>query len=444
MPTKFSKIRPRRTRNPSSFRSRLFGPLVLCLLGLPPAGDALPAAAAGELPWPQFRGRDGQGHAAATDLPIKWSETENVRWKTELAGEGWSSPVLGNGDLWLTAAARDGLSLRAVAVDPTTGRLVRDVEVFRPAAPIGKNTKNSFASPTPVLDDTYLYVHFGTQGTACINQADGSIVWKNEELQLDHGEGPGSSPILWRDLLILTCDGKDVQYVAALDKATGKIRWKTARSGKFAESPDQRKAYSTPLVARIGKGSQQREELISPGADRVIAYDPATGTELWKVEYKGWSNVPIPVLAHDMLYVTTAFARPELWAIKIGGVGDITETHVAWKVKKQAPASPSTVVVGRELYMVNDKGIVTCLDALSGEEVWTERLGGNFSASILYADGKLWLFREDGTSYVVEPGRTYKLLAENKLDGRILATPAMVGRAMFLRTDGALYRIEKK
>lgn len=440
---KLCNIRPRRTRNPSGFRRRLFGPLVLCLLGLPLAGDALSIVVAGELPWPQFRGLGGQGHAAATDLPVKWSDTENVRWKTELAGEGWSSPVLGNGDLWITAAATDGLSLRAVAIDPMSGRLVRDVEVFRPKNPIGKNTKNSFASPTPVLDDTHVFVHFGTQGTACLNQADGSIVWKNEELQLDHGEGPGSSPILWRDLLILTCDGKDVQYVAALEKATGKLRWKTDRSGKPAEAPDQRKAYSTPLVAKIGKGTEQHEELISPGADRVIAYDPATGTELWKVEYKGWSNVPIPILAHDMLYVTTAFARPELWAIKVGGAGDVTETHVAWKVKKQAPASPSTVVVGRELYMVNDKGIVTCLDALTGEEVWTERLGGSFSASILYADGKLWLFREDGTSYVIAPGRSYKVLAENKLPGRILATPAMVGHAMFLRTDGALYRIEK-
>lgn len=441
---KFFTNHPRRTRNPSGFRSRLFGPFVLCLLGLPLAGDAPTTVLGAELPWPQFRGPDGQGHAAATDLPIRWNETENIGWKTELPGEGWSSPVLGAGDLWMTAAARDGLSLRALAIDPTSGKLVRDVEVFHPQSPIGKNSKNSFASPTPVLDDTHVFVHFGTQGTACLKQSDGAIVWKNEDLQLDHGEGPGSSPILWHDLLILTCDGKDVQYVAALDKATGKLRWKTPRSGKPAEAPDQRKAYSTPLVAVIGSGAARHEELISPAADRVIAYDPATGRELWKVEYKGWSNVPIPILAHDMLYITTAFARPELWAIKIGGSGDVTETHVAWKVKKQAPASPSTVVVGRELYMVNDKGIFTCLDAVSGEELYAERLGGNFSASILYADGKLWLFREDGTSYVVEPGRTYKLLAENKLDGRILATPAMVDHAVFLRTDGALYRIEKK
>jgi outer membrane protein assembly factor BamB len=436
-----AKIRSRYIHIPRSTPCRTFGVWLLCLLGLPliGAGVALPASGAGSA-WPQFRGPSGQGHAAATDLPATWSETANISWKTALPGEGWSSPVLGDGKLWMTAASPDGLSLRVLAVDPTSGKLVYDVETFRPAKSIGKNTKNSYASPTPVVDDTHVFVHFGTLGTACLKQADGSIAWKSEELQLDHGEGPGSSPILWRDLLILTCDGKDVQYVAALDKATGKLRWKTPRSGKPAEDPEQRKAYSTPLIVAFDDGDQ----IISPGADRVIAYDPATGQELWKVEYKGWSNVPVPVYAHGLLYVTTAFARPELWAIRPGGRGDVTASHVEWKVKKQAPASPSVVVVGRELYMVNDKGIFTCLDALSGEEIWTERIGGNFSASILYADGKLWLFREDGKTYVVAPGRQYKLLAENTLDGRILATPAMIDRAIYLRTDKALYRLEKR
>lgn len=436
--------RNRLPRNPRLLACRAYRVLLLCLLGMPLAGDmAAAGAAAGEPVWPQFRGPGGQGHAAAVDLPTTWSETENVRWKTSLPGEGWSSPVLGSERLWMTAASLDGLSLRVLAVDPTSGKLAHDVETFRQTKPIGKNTKNSYASPTPVVDDAHVFVHFGTLGTACLRQSDGSIVWTNEELKLEHKEGPGSSPILWRDLLILTCDGMDVQFVAALDKATGKLRWKTPRSGKPAANPEQRKAYSTPLVASIQSSAGMREELVSPGADRVIAYDPATGQELWKVEYTGWSNVPVPVFAHGMLYVSTAFAKPELWAIRTGGIGDVTATHVAWKVKKQAPASPSTLVIGDELYMVSDKGIVTCLDALSGDEIWTERIGGNFSASPLYADGKLWLFREDGKAYVLAPGRKHELLAENTLDGRILATPAMIDRAMYLRTDKALYRIEK-
>ncbi|MGC3970075.1 MAG: PQQ-binding-like beta-propeller repeat protein [Pirellulales bacterium] len=249
---------------------------------------------AADLPWPQFRGPDGQGHAAAIDLPSKWSESENVTWKTALPGEGWSSPVVANGRLWLTAAALDGLSLRVIAVDATSGKLLHDVEVFHRSEPLPKNTKNSFASPTAVCDDARVYVHFGTQGTACLEQDSAKIVWANQELQLDHKEGPGSSPILWNDLVILTCDGMDVQYVAALDKQTGKLRWKTERSGKPADNPDHRKAYTTPLVISVGG----QEQLISPGADRVIAYEPATGANFGKWSTRGFR------LFHDQSWLT--------------------------------------------------------------------------------------------------------------------------------------------
>lgn len=416
-----------------AFHGRIASAALALTLGLARVSDGA------ELPWPQFRGPGGQGHSTATNLPTRWNETENVTWKTSLPGEGWSSPVLGLGGIWMTAASNDGLSLRALCVDPGTGKLLHDVEVIHRNEPLPKNTKNSFASPTPVVDERCVYVHFGTQGTACLDQATAKVLWTNQELQLDHKEGPGSSPILWNDLVIITCDGMDVQYVAALDKATGKLRWKTDRSGPPADNPDHRKAYTTPLVITV----DGKEQLISPGADRVIAYEPSTGRELWKVEYKGFSIVPRPVLAHDMLYITTAFARPELWAIRTGGAGDVTESHVAWKLKKQVPSSPSSLVVGKELYLISDKGILTVLDAVSGEELYTERIGGNFSASPLYADGKVFLFREDGLCYVLKPGRSYELLQENQMEGRILATPAAVGHAMFLRTDGALYRIEK-
>ena len=405
--------------------------------------DSLPwvnVAPAAELPWPQFRGPRGDGHAVARDLPLRWSESENVVWKTSLPGEGWSSPVLGTSGWWMTAADPEGRVLSAICVSPSDGKLLHHVEVFRKSKSIGKNPKNSFASPTPVIDDKHVYVHFGALGTACLNQKSGAIVWHNEELQLEHKEGPGSSPILWNDLLMLTCDGMDVQYVAALEKSTGKVRWKVNRSGKMHDNPDFRKAYCTPTIVTV----DGRDQLIRPGADRVIAYEPADGRELWRVEYKGFSIVPRPVQSHGLLFVTTAFAKPELWAIRTGGSGDATATHVAWKMKKQVPSSPSSLVVGDELYLISDKGILTCVAVSTGEELWTERLGGNFSASPLLADGKVYLFSEEGLTYVLQPGKSFHVLAENHLDGRILASPAAVDRALYIRTDKAFYRIQKQ
>lgn len=397
-------------------------------------------ASAAELSWPQFRGPTGDGHSSAVGLPQQWSETENVAWKTALPGEGWSSPVVADGRIWVTAATDEGRSLRLQAVALADGKLLHDVELFHRAETIPKNAKNGFASPTAVLDERCVYAHFGTQGTACVEQATGRIVWKNEELTLDHKEGPGSSPVLWNDLLILTCDGMDVQFVAALDTATGKVRWKSARSGEMSANPDHRKSYTTPTIVRVG----DRDELVSPGADRVIAYDPATGRELWKGEYKGFSLVPRPVAAHGFIYLSTAFIRGELWAVRGGGTGDVTESHVAWRFKKQVPSSPSPLVVDRELYLISDKGILTVLDALNGEELFSERIGGNFSASPLYADGRIYLFAEDGLCHVLQPGRTYRKLGENRLEGRTLASPAVVGSAMIVRTDKAIYRLEQK
>jgi outer membrane protein assembly factor BamB len=318
---------------------------------------------------------------------------------------------------------------------------VHDVEVLRRETAIAKNTKNSYASPSPVLDDRNVYVHFGTQGTAALDQATGQIVWTNTDQTLDHKEGPGSSPILWNDLLIFNCDGMDEQYVVALDKADGKLRWRTDRPGPQHENPDRRKAYSTPLVVKVG----DHDELVSVGADRVVSYEPATGRPLWKVEYSGFSIVPRPIAGHGLIYFVNNFPKPELCAIRPdGATGDVSATHVAWKFKKQVPSSPSPLLVDDLIYMVNDKGILTCLDARNGAEVYTERLGGNFSASPLSADGKIYLFDEAGKGYVVKPGRSFELLAENELPGRVLASPAAVGRALYVRTDAAFYRFEKK
>jgi hypothetical protein len=395
--------------------------------------------------WPQFRGPGGQGHAAAAGLPVTWSESEHVAWKTAIPGAGWSSPVISGDQIWLTTATDiagtpPGKSLRAVCVDRSSGMIRHNIEIFRLTSPPLLNAKNTFASPTPVLEAGRLYVHFGTYGTACLDTSSGEILWKNEELKLDHKEGPGSSPVLHGDKLILTCDGTDVQFVAALNKATGKLAWKKKRTGKVNFVPDFRKAYCTPLVIT----ADGKTQVIVPGADQVIAYDPASGDEIWKVRYVGFSNVPRPVFGHDLVFVCTGYMKPELWAIRPHGSGTVEESHIAWKTKKQIPTNPSPLLVGDELFLANDRGIFTCFDAKSGEELWTERVGGNFSSSPLFADGRIYISSEEGLTHVLKPGRKFESLARNQLDGRILASPAVVDRAIYLRTDKSLYRIEQK
>jgi outer membrane protein assembly factor BamB len=387
--------------------------------------------------WQQFRGPDGQGHSHSTGLPTQWSESTGIVWKSALPGLGHSSPVFVDRQLWMTAGVNEGKSLRVLCVDAETGMLLNDLEIFTPSDPPHINAKNSYASPTAAIEPGRVYVHFGTVGTACIDTATAKPVWTNTEIHWDHQEGPGSSPILYENLLIFHADGRDSQSIVALDKQTGKIVWNTKRSGPISETPDFRKAFCTPLVIHVAG----KPQLVSPCADRVIGYDPASGAELWNVDYKGFSNVPRPVFGGGLLYVCTGYMRPQLWAINPSGEGDITQSAVAWKVDKQAPANPSPLLLERELYMVSDQGVLTCLDAGNGEVVWRERLGGNFSASPIAGDGKLYFASEDGVTSVVAPGKEFKLLAANKLDGRIMASPVVYGRHLLLRTGTHLYKV---
>lgn len=336
--------------------------------------------------------------------------------------------------------APKGKSLRALGVDAKTGRLMHNVEVFNVQRLLHVNAKNTHASPTPVLDGNRLFVHFGSYGTACLDADTGKALWRNDELRCDHQEGPGSSPIVHENLLILNFDGRDVQYVAALDKLTGQIAWKTARSGKMSDNGDMRKAFCTPLIVK----SQGRDVLVSPGAHHVWAYDPRTGKELWSVgTAPGFSTVPRPVFGHGLVYLSTGYFNPNLLAIRLDGSGDVTATHIAWKHTKRVPANSSPLLVGDELYFVADNGFATCLDARTGEEIWVQRLSGAFSSSPLAAEGRIYIGSEDGKVFVFQSGRTFKLLATNELPGRVMASPAVLGKALFIRTDSAIYRFEK-
>jgi len=381
--------------------------------------------------WPEFRGPTGQGHSAERGVPLAWSESQNVRWKSAVPGRGWSSPAVANGRVWVTTAVgRDDVSLRALAFDIESGRTMVDVEVFRLKRPAPMNPKNSRASPTPIVDGDRVYVHYGADGTAALTAA-GEVVWKTK-LGYESQHGNGGSPVLYGDLLIVSCDGSDSAYVVALDKRTGKVRWRTWRRQPW----DQ--AYSTPLVIRVG----DRDELVSVGAYRAAAYDPASGKEIWRVSYAdGFSNVPRPVYGHGLVYIATGFQEPTLIAVRADGAGDVTKTHIAWTLRRGAPLTPSPLLVGDELYVVSDGGIASCLDAVTGEARWIQRLGGGYSASPIFADGRIYFLSEEGVATIIAPGREFKVLAINRLNGDALGSMAVAAGSIFIRTDSFLYRI---
>ena len=394
--------------------------------------------------WPQFRGPAGDGLAAAKNLPTKWDETTNVTWRTPIPGKGWSSPSLYHGKLYLTSAvpldpgsgSGPEISLRALRVDAASGKIEWNVEIFRqgPGAP-KIHAKNSHASPTPLVAGDRVYVHFGHQGTACLDLA-GKIIWKDATHFYPPTHGNGGSPVLEGGLLIFSCDGGDKPYVVALNAATGKEVWRMPRPA----DAEKKFSFSTPVLITVN-GQRQ---LISPGSDVVSALDPATGREIWRVRYDGYSVIPKPLFGHGLIFLSTGYNSPVVMAIRPDGSGDVTETHVAWTLKKGGPHTPSLLLVGNELYMIADKGIATCVDAKTGQQHWQERIGGNYSASPLFADGKMYLQSEEGPAYVLMPGTTFEKPMETGIKERTLASYAVDDKALFIRTESNLYRIEQK
>jgi outer membrane protein assembly factor BamB len=394
--------------------------------------------------WPQFRGPAQNGVSDATGLPLKWSESEGVKWKTPIPGEGWSSPILANGQIWVTTALDEGHSLRAICVDLETGKISRDIEVFKNDSPPPKNKRNSYASPTGVIDGDRVFVHFGAMGTACIDTKSGSIRWENRDLRVDHQNGPGGSIVGWKDKLIIACDGVDFQYEVALDKLTGKVAWKTPRSAlpELMKLPaDMRKAYGTPVLLPI----DGRTQSLTTASNRLYAHDPDSGKEIWHFDYpRGFSNVPLPVSDGKVMVVATGFMKPILLGIKVGRAkGDVTQSHLLWKQPAGAPDQSSPIIVKDRVYVTTSGGILSCLNLQNGQIVWKERIGSDFAASPIYAAGRLYFFAAAGPCTVIEPGDTFKKLAENTLEAGCMASPAVVGKSLIVRTKTHLYRIEK-
>lgn len=406
--------------------------------------------------WPEFRGPFGDGHVSAPGdtrvrgLPLEWSETKNVRWKTRIPHRGWSTPVVMEGKVWVTTATEEGHDFYVLGVDAATGEVRFDEHLFHSAdpEPLGNGASmNCYATPSSVIEPGRVYVHFGSFGTAALDTADGRVLWKRDDLPCRHYRGPASSLVLFENLVILTMDGVDQQYHVALDKKTGATVWRTDRSvawndehvpGQMARDGDLRKAHSTPLIVNTG----DKLQMLSAGAKAAYGYDPRTGRELWRVQYPDWSAAPRPLFARGVAFIVSGLSKGELLAVKTDGEGDVTDTHVLWRLKTHVGKYASPILVDGLIYTAAAESFLTCLDAMTGEVIWTERVGGKHAASPVYADGRLYFFSQEGKTTVLRPGRAYEVLATNQLDDGFMASPAVSGKAFFLRTKTHLYRIE--
>jgi outer membrane protein assembly factor BamB len=433
----------------------MFRPHWLLLLGF----LGLSGFAQDDRNWPEFRGPRGDGISRSRGLPLHWSEQTNVAWKTPLPGRAWSSPVIWGSQVWLTSATEDGRELSALCVDRESGQLLLNRKLFNVEKPQFAHKFNSYASPTPAIERGRVYVSFGSPGLACLSTRDGRVLWERRDFVCNHFRGAGSSPVLWEDLILLNFDGSDHQFIVALDQRTGKNVWRRERSIDFKDldpngqpeaEGDWRKAFATCQVTRVNGLTT----VLSQGAKGFYAYTPRTGQELWRVEERtSHSGGTRPVVGHGLIFFPSGWSQGQTIALKPGQRGEVLDANadpaagaqlaVAWKSKRATPKKPSLTLVGDLLFGVEDGGVATCWEAKTGAVVWNERLGGNYSASPLSAEGRLYCFSEEGKTVVIAADRNFQKLAENPLEDGFMASPAVSGKSLFLRTKSALYRIGK-
>ena len=402
--------------------------------------------------WSQFRGPTGDGISDARGLPETWGEGQNVKWKTDVPGKAWSSPVVWGNQVWMTNATPDGHELYAVCLDRETGKVVFNLKLFDVEHPQYCIPFNSYGSPTPCIEEGRVYVTFGSPGTACVDTQTGKVLWQRTDFVCNHYRGAGSSPVLYRGLLMMNFDGSDYQFVAAVDKQTGRTAWRTDRdvdfgdiepNGKPRAEGDFRKAFSTPRVFNL----DGHDVLISLGSKALYAYEPLTGKELWRVEDKAsFSGSDTPIFGNGTIFYGSGHGQSELLAVRPKGGGEggnIGDQSIVWRLHKKVPTRSSLLFLDGLIYMVTDAGVVNCVDAKDGSEVWHGRVDGTYSASPTYADGRIYLCNESGKTIVLAAGREFKVLAENQLPDGIMASPAIAGNAIFIRTKSSVYRIEK-
>ena len=392
--------------------------------------------------WPQFLGPTIDGHVPAEcNPPMQWSETENVVWKTPIHDLGWSSPVIEKGQIWMTTATEDGKKLFAVCVDKTSGKIVHDIQVFDVASPQSRNATNSYASPTPVIEEGRVYVFYGYAGLACLDTATGQTIWSRRDFVCDHHlNGAGSSPILYENLLIFHVDGTDVQYIAAVDRKTSQTVWKTLRAFDYGNTViDGRKAYGTPLLVKYGG----KDYLVSCAPQEGYAYDPATGQERWHITYKGgYSNTAVPNFWNGNVVLNTGFTKAKYLCFPLESQGKVAEESIRWTFDKNVPLCTTAVVVGNALYFCDGKGVATCLNLETGEAHWSQRFGGTFWASPIVVKNRIYFFDDKETATIIEANtKECRVLRKNKLESGCMATPAVSGNRFYIRTKTHLYCI---
>jgi outer membrane protein assembly factor BamB len=400
--------------------------------------------------WTHFRGTHLNAISASVNIPLKWDDS-GIKWKTKIHDSGYSSPVVYKDQIWVTTAKSDGKELYAVCIDFQTGKILYDIKVFTPNEVEGKHEINTYASPTPCIEEGFVYVHYGSLGTACINTSNGSVVWKSTDYKCKHVQGPASSPIIYKNLLILHFEGVDVRYLVALDKSNGKLVWKSDRpSGPYEPlSEIGRKAYLTPIILNV-KG---RDLLISNGSAVCIAYDPNSGKEIWRVVDGAESTISMPFSENGVVYWYSGFMVngagskfTDLLAVNPDGNGDITGTNIIWKKQDEQALNQmlSPVIKDGLIFTVTTRNILMCIDAATGKEVWSKHVTSNYNASPLYVNGNIWFFSVKGEVLILKAERKYEVAGQNQMDSGIWATPAILRNSVIMRTQDYLYRISRE
>ncbi|MEM9283704.1 MAG: PQQ-binding-like beta-propeller repeat protein [Verrucomicrobiota bacterium] len=399
--------------------------------------------------WPEFRGPSRDGTVNSTALPIEWSEEKNIVWKTPLHGLGHSTPVIEDGKIWLTTATEDGRRMSVLCLDDDTGEVLLDrVYITNDNPEPLSNPVNTYASCSAAVEDGRVYIHFGSYGTFCLDTDTFEKLWQRRDIRCSHWRGPASSVALWSNKIILTLEGADQQYFLALDKETGDTLWRRDRSTNYndetdgipANSGDMRKGFSTPIFVPVGNTIQ----MISNGGKASWAYDVETGDEIWSITYDTHSPSSRPIYNSEtsLVYLNSGLGKPEIWAVKLDpeAQGDVSESHVAWKIFQRTPKYSSPVIANGLLFMAN-QGIVSALDAASGEVAWADRAGGEYSASLLATPELVYFFDQDGLCTVIKASREMEIISENHLAEGMMASPAVSGDALIIRTRSHLYKI---